>query len=211
MRWIAIVGILLISAPTQAWGQTGHRVTGAIAERYLTPETKAAIEAILGTETLAEASTWPDEQRSNPAPFWQSTANPFHYVKVPTGKTYAEVGAPERGDSVTALKRFSATIKDPDASLEEKQLALRFIVHIIGDLHQPLHAGNGHDRGGNTIDVTYFGQETNLHRVWDGHLIDGEKLSFTEMADWLKAKTSPEDGLVKAPKSEIRFTLKTQI
>ena len=86
--------------------------------------------------------------RSNPEHFWQEVAGPFHYVTIPEGKTYAEVGAPDEGDSVTALAQFRKVLLDPKASREQKQLALRFTVHIIGDLHQPLHAGNGTDRGG---------------------------------------------------------------
>ena len=185
-----ITTLLFISiAPSAlAWGQTGHRVTGAIAELYLTDKAKAQIEKILGPETLAEASTWPDEMRSNPEEFWQKTASPYHYVSVPEGKTYPEVGAPAQGDSVTALKRFSAILKNKNSTLEQKQLALRFIVHIVGDLHQPLHAGNGTDRGGNDVKLTFFGEDSNLHRVWDSGLIDGQQLSFTEWTNWLNSK-----------------------
>jgi hypothetical protein len=145
---IAIASIAL-SGQALAWGQNGHRVTGAIAQQYLTPQAQQAISQILVNEDLAEASTYPDEMRADPSEFWKKTANPWHYVTVPVNKTYQEVEAPEEGDALTALNQFTASLKDPKASLADKQLALRFIVHIIGDLHQPLHVGNGTDKGGN--------------------------------------------------------------
>lgn len=177
-----------------AWGQTGHRITGQIAELYLTPEAKAALVAILGTESLAEASTYADEMRSNPDHFWQKVAGPFHYVTVPAGKTYAQVGAPEKGDSVTALKMYSDILMNAKASITDKQLAVKMIVHIIGDLHQPLHAGNGTDRGGNDVKLEFFWESSNLHRVWDSGLIDRKQLSFTEWTQFLAPKISQQDA-----------------
>jgi hypothetical protein len=176
-----------------AWGQTGHRISGAIAEHYLSDESRAYIADLLSNESLAEASTYPDEMRSNPDLFWQKTASPWHYVTVPDGKTYSQTIAPERGDAVTALKSFRETLQDSNASVTEKRLALRFIVHIVGDLHQPLHAGNGRDRGGNDVKVTFFWEASNLHRVWDSGLIERRQLSYTEWTSWLNEKITPDD------------------
>lgn len=189
----AIVGVCCVTSDALAWGQIGHRITGQIAEQYLSPEAKAQIEALLPNETLAEASTYADEMRSNPDDFWQKVAGPFHYVTVPAGKHYHEVEAPDEGDSVTALTQFRKTLRDKQATTAEKQLALRFIVHIIGDLHQPLHAGNGTDRGGNDVKVRFFWEDSNLHRVWDSGMIDRRQLSYSEWSDWLGAKISPQD------------------
>ncbi len=186
---LAAVGLMPSAA--FAWGKTGHRVVGAIADRYLTPNAKAGITAILGSETVEEASTWPDFMRASPDEFWQKVAGAYHIVTVPKGKTYAEVGPPQQGDAVTALKQFSATVRDPRASVADKQLALRFIIHIVGDLHQPLHVNNGLDRGGNDIHVRFGGRDTNLHALWDSGLIDQEQLSFSEWASWLSAKITP--------------------
>jgi len=174
-----------------AWGVIGHRVTGAIADQLVKPHTKQHIQHILGKETLARGSTWPDEMRSNPSEFWRKTASPWHYVTIPEGKTYAQVGAPKEGDAVTALIRFKTTLQNPKASRAEKQLALRFIVHIIGDLHQPLHAGNGTDRGGNDRKITFFNHKTNLHSVWDSGLVDGLQLSYTEWTQWMLDDLTP--------------------
>lgn len=188
---------LVIATPTFAWGKTGHRVTGEIADYYLSDDARLAIEEILGTESLAEASTWADEMRSNPSEFWQRTANPYHYVTVPAGKIYNDVGAPDEGDAVTALAQFAEILTDPNSTLAEKQLALRFTVHLIGDLHQPLHAGNGTDRGGNNFKVTWFGEESNLHRVWDSGIIDHEQLSYTEWSEWLLARVSDAESVME--------------
>lgn len=191
---IASAFAMTLVLPAAAWGKTGHRVTGTIAEAYLTPEARAAITDILGSEDLAEASNWPDFMRASREGIWPRTANPWHYVTIPQGKTYAEVGAPESGDAITALASFRETLRSDTASQEEKALALRFAVHIIGDLHQPLHAGNGTDKGGNDFSVTFFNKTTNLHAVWDSGMIDDEQLSFTELADWLARSITPEQA-----------------
>jgi hypothetical protein len=182
------------SQMAHAWGQTGHRVTGQIAQLYLTPYARAAISLILENETLAEISTYADENRSNPDPFWQEVAGPFHYVTVPKGKTYSDVGAPEKGDSYTAIQMYTQALKNPLSSKNEKQLALKMLVHIIGDLHQPLHAGDGTDRGGNDRKVEFFWEDSNLHRVWDSGLIDRKQLSFTEWYEFLAPKISAQQA-----------------
>lgn len=195
LKIVIVCALLAISTSmnyANAWGQTGHRVTGEIAEKYLTPEAKAAIDLILEKQGLAEISTYADEMRSNPDHFWQKIAGPFHYVTVPEGKTYADVGAPDQGDSVTAIKQFSKVLRNSKASRSDKQLALKMLVHIIGDLHQPLHAGNGTDRGGNDRKLRFFWEDSNLHRVWDSGLIDRRQLSYSEWTGFLAPKITPE-------------------
>jgi hypothetical protein len=139
---------------------------------------------------MEEAATWPDEMRSDPAQFWQKTATPWHYVTL-NGTVYDH--APPEGDALEALTRFRATLQDPTASLADKQLALRFIVHVVGDLHQPLHVGNCCDQGGNGVKVKWFGQDLNLHSVWDTALVDEEQLSFSELAAKLERHTTSDD------------------
>lgn len=216
---LLLAGMLAASTQSQlahAWGQTGHRITGQIAELYLSPEAKAAISRILENEGLAEISTYADENRSNPADFWQKEAGPYHYVTVPKGKTYDEVGAPEQGDSYTAIKKYTEILRDKKATRADKQLALKMLVHIIGDLHQPLHAGDGTDRGGNDVKLNFFWEDSNLHRVWDSGLIGRNQLSYTEWTNYLAPKITPEqlaawqtsDPLVYIQESaEIRDTI----
>ena len=182
---------VLIPAPALAWGKTGHRVIAAIADTQLSGLARAHVEQILGPgESLDDAATWPDEMRSAPGPFWQKTATPWHYVTV-KGMIYDH--APPEGDALEALNHFRTVLQDPNASLADKQLALRFIVHLVGDLHQPLHVGKCCDKGGNDVKVTFFGKPTNLHALWDSQLVDDEQLSFTEMAAKLERHIGPED------------------
>ncbi|MBV9884395.1 MAG: S1/P1 nuclease [Sphingomonadaceae bacterium] len=185
----AAAALALAPAPAFAWGKTGHRVVAAIADRGLSAEARAHVRLLLGTESLDEAATWPDDMRSDPSPFWQKTATPWHYVTV--GGAQYDVAPPE-GDAVTALKKFRATLLDPNASVADKQTALRFIVHIVGDLHQPLHVGQPGDHGGNDVKLNFAGRPSNLHSVWDTGLVDDEQLSFTEFAERLERRTTPE-------------------
>jgi hypothetical protein len=181
----------LTPAPALAWGKTGHRVVAAIADAQLSGLARAHVKEILGqAESLDEAANWPDEMRSDPAPFWQKTSTPWHYVTL-NGVIYDH--APPQGDALEALNKYSATLRDPNASLADKQTALRFVVHIVGDLHQPLHVGKCCDKGGNDVKVKWFGRDLNLHSVWDSALVDEQQLSFTEMTAKLQRHTSNAD------------------
>lgn len=191
-RLIVMSFALLTSSALWGWGQTGHRITGEIAQSRINGKTAAEIELLLGKQGLAEMSTWPDEQRSNPQPFWQNDANPWHYVTLPGSKKASELVSPSEGDALTALEGFAAVVRDRQKPQDERALALRFIIHIVGDLHQPLHVGNGTDRGGNDVKVTWFGDPSNLHSVWDSGMIDGQKLSYTEYADRLEHRLAVE-------------------
>ena len=186
--------VIALSLPEAAfaWGKTGHRVGADIAQDYLTKDAQDAIISILDVEGLPEASTWPDFMRSSPDEFWQGDSRSWHYVTIPKGETYGDSPAPEEGDAITALSGFKTILQDPLADPMEKARALRFAVHIIGDLHQPLHAGDGTDRGGNDFDVTWFGDRANLHRVWDTKIVDDSQLSYTEYADRLGGRVTPE-------------------
>ena len=183
------LSLLAIGASSAfAWGPNGHRVTGKIAQGHLTPGAQAEVTALLGVESLAEASTWPDFMRSNPSDFWRKGASPWHYITVPPSTSYT-VGPPE-GDAMTALRMFSKQITDETLPITQRQLALHFTIHLIGDLHQPLHVGNGNDRGGNRVDVLFKDKPTNLHTLWDEDLIEDEQLSYTEKARWLNRRIS---------------------
>src|SRR3954466_16153736 len=181
----------LVPAPALAWGKTGHRVVAAIADTQLSGLARAHIEQILGPgESLDEAANWPDEMRAAPGEFWEKTATPWHYVTL-NGTTYDH--PPPQGDALEALGRFRRVLADPNASRADKQLALRFIVHLVGDLHQPLHVGKCCDKGGNDVKLSWFGKPTNLHAVWDSAIVDDEQLSFSELAAKLIRHTSDAD------------------
>ncbi len=162
-----------------AWGNTGHRAIAEIAYQQLTPKTKAKIKAILGDDYLPIYANWADNVRSerdNPLAYLP------HYVNMPFDVTYEESEKSEKGDIVTLLNQYVATLKDESASQEDKAIALKFIVHLVGDVHQPMHVGLAEDLGGNKVEVEWFGEKTNLHKVWDEKLIDNTNLSYTELA-----------------------------
>jgi len=176
---------MVLARPAQAWSSLGHEVAGTIAQTHLDSTARDRVRDLLGDEGLGEASTWADRMRSDPDPFWQETAGPYHYVTVPPGQRYADVGAPPQGDAVSALTGFRGDLCKPGASLDQKRLALRFSLHIIQDLHQPLHAGNGRDRGGNDVPVVVHGEESNLHRVWDRDILASAGLDREALAERL--------------------------
>ena len=184
----------LAAAPAAAWGPVGHRITAQIAQDNVSGQTRARIAQILGHEELPEAATWPDEQRSNPDAFWQTTSYPWHFVTIPVGQAPEHLEHPSEGDAETALESFTAVLRDPAASPEDKARALRFVVHIVGDLHQPLHVGKPGDRGGNDVKVKWFDDPVvqNLHWVWDEGMIRRQELSFSEYAARLEARMTAE-------------------
>ena len=165
------------------WGKTGHRATGEIAESYLTESTRKEINKILKDPSLAVASTWADEMRSNPDFRKYST---WHYVNMPHDVRYIDSKKSSKGDVVQAIKICKNKLKDSNTTIEDKAFYLKFLVHLIGDIHQPLHVGRAEDRGGNDIRVKWFGKDTNLHRVWDTHIIDDFQMSYTELAAHLQ-------------------------
>lgn len=151
-----------------AWGALGHRVIASVADTELTPEARAKIGRLLAQEpgaTLASISTWPDEQRSTATAKW-------HFVNFPEGTcTYhAERDCPGGACVVEATQTQIGILKSA-ASDAEKLTALKYVVHFIGDVHQPLHAGHAYDKGGNTYQVQALGQGTNLHALWDNGLV----------------------------------------
>lgn len=186
---LLLPALLLPPAAARAWGPTGHRVVGRIAEHHLCEEAARAVDALIGPQTLAQVATWPDEIRSDPA--WKK-ADPWHFISIDDGETLETTAREPAGDLVEAIERFTATLRDPAASREDRAVALRFLVHLVGDVHQPLHVGRRADHGGNSIVVTWFGAGSNLHRVWDADIIDHDRLSFSELAAFLDHPTLTE-------------------
>ncbi len=162
------------------WGQTGHRTTGEVADNHLSKKAKKQIEKLLQGKSLAFVSTYGDEIKSDSK---YREFGPWHYVNLPKGETkYSKENANPEGDLLMAIKKCVEVLKDKNATRENKEFYLKMLVHFIGDLHQPLHTGRGEDRGGNDIQVRWFGEGSNLHRVWDSDMIDYNNMSYSEMA-----------------------------
>lgn len=208
----AIALLLSLPGPAAAWGPTGHRVVGQIAENHLSADARRAVEALIGPEGLAEAATWADEIRSDPA--WDK-ASPWHFISIDDGETLEATQRAPEGDVLWAIHHFSDVLVSPDASHEEKAEALKFLVHFVGDVHQPLHVGRRADRGGNSVRVTWFGRSTNLHQVWDSEMIDHEGLSFSELARFLDHPTEEQVAAWRAstPEDWVResFALRAKV
>jgi hypothetical protein len=192
---MVLVLLLILTAPASvlAWGPNGHRVVGRIAANHLTAAAAVAVASLIGPEGLDQASTWGDDIRNDPN--WQpplKNPSPWHYISIDDQETLETTARDPDGDVLEAIERFSAVLRDPQATRPAKQEALRFLVHFVGDVHQPLHVGRRADRGGNTVEVTPFGEKTNLHSVWDSGLIESEKLSFSELAVFIDHPTLEE-------------------
>ncbi|SKB72402.1 S1/P1 nuclease [Daejeonella lutea] len=178
---VAFLAYLPIS--TMAWGLLGHRVVGEIAESYLKRRTSREIKEILGNETLAMASNWGDFIKSEPA---YKYLDNWHYINLKSGISPDELKAYLAQDTVTdvytRIQFLSKELRDKSLSQDKKQMYLRLLIHFVGDIHQPMHAAHPDDLGGGRFQVTWFGQPTNLHRVWDSDMVEDQKLSYTEYA-----------------------------
>lgn len=184
MKHLFLIVFLMshVSFSSFGWGQNGHRVVGQLAEWHLSKKAKKNIEALLKGETLPMVANWMDEIRSDDRYDYATT---WHYLTVEDGKNYDPSIQEKDGDAYGQLLIIIEALKNEELSDKEEIEFLKMLVHLVGDLHQPLHVGRGDDRGGNDIDVYYFNQRTNLHSVWDTKMIEGQNLSYTEMAQHL--------------------------
>ncbi|XLS28218.1 S1/P1 nuclease [Flavobacteriaceae bacterium M23B6Z8] len=173
-----------LSSGNAFWGKTGHRVVGEVATEYLSASTKRKINKILDGQSLAFVSTFADEIKSDRR---YKAFSPWHYVNFPFDKKYDEVTPSEYGDLIIGIERCILMLKSDTTSDEDKSFYLKLLVHFVGDLHQPLHVGRAEDKGGNDIQVQWFGNGSNLHRVWDTNMIEEYGMSYEELADNLPA------------------------
>ena len=195
---------LLTVAPSFAWFDKGHRIVALIAQANLTAEARKGIEAILpGSMTLADAAVWPDHEGRSMRDF-----DPLHYVRISdNGGSYdKERDCPERNCMVEALKWFSTVLADKEAPIMARRVALYYVAHLVGDMHQPLHASRAGDRGGVDIAVSYRGVTTNLHYFWDSNLVDLETGTEEANAKQLTANLTDEERLKWQAGDPIRWT-----
>lgn len=171
------------------WGKTGHRVVGEVADMHLSRKAKKMVRKILNGQSLASVSNYADDIKSDTL---YNKYYPWHYVNYAADQTYGEEAVSEEGDIVMAIQTCIDKVKDVRSTKAEKVFFLKMLVHFVGDLHQPLHAGWAENRGGNDIDIEWFGRDSNLHRLWDSDLIDNFGMSYTELADHLP-KLSKQD------------------
>lgn len=178
--WFLVLG-LLINMESMAWGMQGHRVIGQIADSYLSNKARRNIHRILGNESIAMASTWADFIKSD------SNYNHFynwHFINFLPDLSKEEFNTFLQSDTAvdayTKLNFLTSKLASHDLGVDEQQMYLRLLIHIVGDMHQPMHAGRLSDLGGNKIRLSWFNEPTNLHRIWDEQLIEYQQLSYTE-------------------------------
>ncbi|HEU4619033.1 MAG TPA: S1/P1 nuclease [Gammaproteobacteria bacterium] len=175
---VALLGCAAALAPpgAGAYGPQGHRVAGALAEPLLCRSAAARVAEISGGRSLAELGVWADTIRDEPR--WRNTG-PWHYMNIADGRALSSYRHPPEGDVLLAIERSAADLTQA-SSRAERLDALRFLIHFIVDVHQPLHVGRASDRGGNTIDVRYGSTTVNLHRFWDTDVLEVAGLSRAE-------------------------------
>lgn len=194
-----------------SWGPNGHRIVGELGQRHLSKKAASRVMEITKGRPLSLLSTWADEIKSDP--HW-NFAKPWHYISVNDNQSLEEVLAftnadPKIDNVMEAMALCTKVLQgDGESSRELERLmaenqaeplfgsteatALALLVHFIGDVHQPLHVGRKEDKGGNTIKVLWFYQSKNLHGVWDSELVEYDKLSFTDYADYIDFATEEE-------------------
>jgi hypothetical protein len=196
-RYVSISLVLLIPSLAQAWGGDGHQLVCLIADDRLRPAAKAGIHQLLGNDVNisdAQIASWADQIRRE-----RSETGPWHYVDIPVdGKGFEEERDGQKGNNVVdKIADFEKVLKDPNASKNAKAEALKFLVHFVGDLHQPLHcAERNKDKGGNSRLVFFLDRPraTNLHSVWDSAILLAHRgtIRNAAYADKLNAAITPE-------------------
>lgn len=182
MKRFAICLLVFVSINTFGWGPTGHRVVGLIASKHLSAKAKKNLIKVLGQNSLSEISNWMDEIRSDST---YKDMGDWHWVTVETGKTYEQSPKNPKGDVIASINRIAGELKKHNLDKKTEEEYLKMLVHLVGDIHQPLHVGCCDDQGGNKVKVKWFGRDTNLHSTWDSNMIDDTKLSYTELASYL--------------------------
>lgn len=198
-RGLIVIFALQITIGAFGWGMTGHRAVGYIASKHLTNKAQNRISEILNGRSLAYVGNWMDEIKSDPAYDYTHT---WHYCTIPDGMTYEQAGTPGEGDVIVVIERLIKELEAKQFTDGDEATVLKFLIHLVADVHQPLHVGNGNDRGGNEVKVSWFWRKTNLHRVWDEDMIDHKRWSASEMA--VEFDVAPEAMIREWQNSSVR-------
>lgn len=195
MKKIIILSLMLVNVlSAAAWSQKGHYVTAAIAENHLSPEARAAVDSIFDGKSMVYWAAWLDNASYQMDYAYTKT---WHYKNIEEGTKYSEAPLNPAGDVVTAINMQLGILSDPATTKAEKALALKILVHCMGDMHQPMHLGHASDRGGNKTKVKFFKNDTNLHSLWDSSLVEAaRKWSYSEWADQIDRVSAVEEAAI---------------
>jgi hypothetical protein len=191
-KLIILLALAFVPYVAGAWGVLGHRIVGQVADYYINAKTRKAIQQILGTESIAMSANWADFIKSDTSYNYLSN---WHYVNLSANLSESDVFnfLDQPGVNIyTKTKEMIAVLKNTKSTAAQKKLALRMIIHLVGDMHQPMHTARKEDLGGNRVVLTWFGEKSNLHRVWDESLVDFQQLSFTEYAKAINHPTKAQ-------------------
>lgn len=169
------------------WGQKGHDTVAAIAEKHFTPVTAAAVTDLLDGHSPVYYANWLDNASHTPEYAYSKT---WHYKNIDADQTYESAPDIPEGNVEKAIYEQTAVLMDPDSGREQKNLALKMVIHLVGDIHQPMHMGHASDLGGNRHNVKYFRSSSNLHSVWDSKLPESaHNWSYTEWVEQIDRAT----------------------
>jgi S1/P1 Nuclease len=178
-----LLALLLVPQLLQAWGREGHRALALIAEKHLSRKAAAQVKDLLGDKSIADVASWADEVRNQPE--YKGTG-PWHFVNLPLGMGYADfqqaLKAKDEPNAYQALELNLKLLRDKKQPREKRIDALKFVVHLVGDIHEPMHVSRAEDKGGNDIQLQFQGEGSNLHRMWDSGLIHAHGLSDDRLA-----------------------------
>ena len=188
--------------PAFGWGQEGHRIIAKIAYDNLTPKARKAVDRTLGARGAIYWANWPDEIKSDTI---YPNSHDWHYQDFEAGMSVDDIRnartaryPDEGGNLFRALDSLTAVLKDGKGD----EHTLRFLIHLKGDEHCPMHMAHMSDRGGNAVKMKWFGSNTNLHTVWDTKLIDSQGYSYTEYADMLEKRLGSKEYNLRLQKED---------
>lgn len=177
-RFTLLCMSLLCTLSAMAWGQKGHDVVAYIAECHLTPKAAARVTAALGNHSPVYYANWMDNASHTDEYRYTSS---WHYANIDEGYTFETMPRNPDGDVISALQMVIASLAQGGLEPAQEELYLRMLIHFMGDLHCPMHAGRKSDRGGNNRQVWYFSKSTNLHSIWDSDIVESaHRWSYTE-------------------------------
>ena len=175
---ILLLLFLIVNSSAWGWGPKGHDIVAAIAEQHLTPKAKKSIQAILDSHSLVYYASWMDQVMKHPE---YASVQTWHYANVDKGLTFEVMPRNKKGDVVSAVTDLVEKLKAGGLDPQTEELYLKMLIHLVGDMHCPMHAGHLSDLGGNMIPVKFFSNKTNLHSVWDTALVEAaHKWGYTE-------------------------------
>ena len=190
---ICLFALILLPSTGLAWGRLGHRIVGELAEMQLSPAARTEVQRLLAGEpepTLAGVSYWADDLRASNPSVARRTSR-WHYLNFPRGDCHyvPPRDCPDGQCVVAAINRNFLALSDRQRPDAERTEALKYLVHFVADVHQPLHAGFGDDRGGNDYQLNVLNTATNLHAVWDTRILEQRRLDATAYAQVLSRQS----------------------